>query len=179
MRVFVGIVAIAVALLAVQAASATTASQKLRKSETVVAWYEGKGAWTLRPRYAKCKQLRFSSAEDRCYRHRLGYRWHKQRVAKLTPKPQLSHLAGWLCILSREGAWNDSGDPYWGGLQMGWWFMRTYGSGLLKAKGPASNWTPHEQMAAAEGGYNMSGYSRAWLAGQWPNTYPPCAHLFG
>ena len=89
-----------------------------------------------------------------------------------------SHLAGWLCIHGREGAWNDSGDPYWGGLQMGWWFMRTYGAGLLRAKGPASEWTPLEQMAAAEGGYWKSGYSRAWLAGQWPNTYPPCSHLF-
>jgi hypothetical protein len=155
-----------------------TASQKLRKSETVVAWYENKGNWTLRPRYAKCSHIKFDRPAARCYQHRLGYRWHKQRIERLRPKPQLSNLAGWLCIHSKEGAWNDEGDPYWGGLQMGWWFMRTYGASLLKSKGPASEWTPHEQMAAAEGGYNMSGYSKAWLAGQWPNTYPPCAHLF-
>jgi hypothetical protein len=158
--------------------AASTASQKLRKSETVVAWYENKGNWHLRPGFEKCSQIKFDRPAGRCYKHRQGYRWHKERVAKLAPKPQLSHLAGWLCIHSREGAWNDEGDPYWGGLQMGWWFMNTYARELVQLKGPASNWTPLEQMAVAEGAYYLSGYSDSWMRGQWPNTYPPCAHLF-
>lgn len=173
MRQIVSIVVVAAALLAVQAASATTASQKLRKSETVVAWYEGKGHWHLRPGVAKCSQLRFDRPAARCYRHRLGYRFHKQRVERLRPRPTLSHLAGWLCIHSREGAWNaNTGNGYYGGLQM------TYGW-LGYISGRASDMSPMAQMAAAEGGYQMSGYSDAWMRGQWPNTYPPCAHLFG
>ena len=44
-------------------------------------------------------------------------------MQRLTPKPTLSHLAGWLCIHAREGAWNaNTGNGYYGGLQMtyGW-----------------------------------------------------------
>ena len=155
-----------------QAYSTSKASQKLRKSETVVAWYEGKGNWTLRPKFAKCSQIKFDRPAARCYQHRLGYRWHKQRIERLRPKPQLSHLAGWLCIHSREGAWNaNTGNGYYGGLQMTWGWL-----GIIK--GGAHTMTPLQQMAAAEGGYNMSGESDAWMRGQWPNTYPPCSHLF-
>ena len=144
---------------------------KLRKSQTVVAWYEGKGAWTLRPRYEKCGQIRSDRAAARCYRHRQGYRWHKARVARLTPKPVVGHRAGWLCIHSREGAWDaQTGNGYYGGLQM------TYGwMGLVTN---AALLSPDAQMAAAEEGYRRSGYSDAWMRGQWPNTYPPCASYF-
>lgn len=173
MRAIVGILALAFALVAVSAASATTSSQKLRKSETVVAWYKGPGHWHLRPRYQFCADLRSPLAAGRCWRHRENLRWHRARIVRLRPRPQLSHLAGWLCIHSREGAWDaNTGNGYYGGLQM------TYGwLGLIK--GRASDMSPGAQMAAAEGGYLLSGYSDAWMRGQWPNTYPPCAHLFG
>ena len=36
-----------------------------------------------------------------------------------------AHYQGWLCVHAKEAAWNDAGEPYFGGLQMGWWFMRT------------------------------------------------------
>ena len=152
-------------------AQASTASQKLRKSETVVAWYEGKGNWHLRPSFKRCNQIRFDRPAARCYQHRLGYRWHKRRIERLRPKPQVSHQAGWLCIHSREGAWNaNTGNGYYGGLQMTYgWMGQVIRADLL---------TPMQQMAAAEGGYWKSGYSDAWMRGQWPNTYPPCAHLF-
>jgi hypothetical protein len=166
------IVGICSTIFAASTRAATSSQQKLRKSETVVAWYQHKGRWHLRPGFAKCSQIKFDRPAARCYKHRLGYRWHKQRIERLRPKPTLSHLAGWLCIHSREGAWNaNTGNGYYGGLQM------TYGwLGLIR--GAASDMSPMAQMAAAEGGYLMSGYSSAWLAGQWPNTYPPCAHLF-
>ncbi len=79
----------------------------------------------------------------------------------------VGHQALWLCIHSREGAWTDTGDPYWGGLQMtpGW-----YGG----HKHHASDDPPAVQMAAAERQYRASGYSVSWLEGQWPNTSPPC-----
>ena len=175
----IALVALAVFVLvfASSADAATTSQAKLRKSETVVAWYKGPGRWHLRPRYTFCADLRSPLSAGRCWRHRENLRWHRARVARLTPRPTLSHLAGWLCIHSREGAWKDSGDPYWGGLQMGWGFMRAYGGSLLK-KGPASNWTPLEQMAVAEGGFVMNGGSHSWMRSQWPMTFPPCAHLF-
>jgi hypothetical protein len=71
-----------------------------------------------------------------------------------------------MCIHSREGAWNDEGAPYYGGLQMsyGW-------DGLVT---DAALLSPEQQMAAAETGYRQSGYSTAWLEQQWPNTSPPC-----
>jgi hypothetical protein len=96
--------------------------------------------------------------------------WRHFKAHRLKAQcPAVAHLAGWLCIHSREGAWNDTGDPYWGGLQMhpGW-------GGVTHA----SDLSPMGQMQLAETGYRNSNYSHAWLAGQWPNTYPPCAGLF-
>lgn len=85
------------------------------------------------------------------------------------------HLKLWLCVHYQErSAWNDPDPPYFGGLQMGWWFMRTYGGRLLAAKGTADRWTPLEQMWVAENAYRREHYSRAWLAGQWPPSRGVC-----
>jgi len=79
------------------------------------------------------------------------------------------HRRQWLCIHHFEGAWNDPNPPYYGGLQMDLSFQRAYGGGLLSRKGTANNWTPLEQMWAAE---------RAHRAGRgffpWPNTARDC-----
>jgi hypothetical protein len=85
------------------------------------------------------------------------------------------HTSLWLCIHSREGAWNDPNPPYFGGLQMGYWFMETYGGELYRTKGTADHWTAAEQMAVADRAYHAGGHSRSWLFGQWPLTAPPCA----
>ena len=83
----------------------------------------------------------------------------------------IPHESGWLCIHSREGAWNaNTGNGFYGGLQM------TYGwMGLVTR---ADLLSPAQQMRAAETGYRRSGYSDSWMRGQWPNTYPPCAGRF-
>jgi hypothetical protein len=79
------------------------------------------------------------------------------------------HLAGWLCIHRYEGAWNDSGAPYYGGLQMDLGFQRTYGARLLRMKGTADRWTPLEQMWVAEHAHRSGlGYY------PWPNTARYC-----
>ena len=59
------------------------------------------------------------------------------------------HRNAWLCIHRYEGAWTDGGAPYYGGLQMDWGFMRTYGGCFLQP-GTADKWTPVEQMWVAE-----------------------------
>ena len=68
-----------------------------------------------------------------------------------------------------EGAWSDSGSPYYGGLQMDISFQASYGGPLLATKGTAENWTPLEQMWVAE---------RAYRSGRgfypWPNTARAC-----
>jgi hypothetical protein len=79
-----------------------------------------------------------------------------------------------MCIHRGEGRWNDPDAPYYGGLQMGWWFMRTYGAQLLSRKGTADKWTPLEQMHVAEHAYRREGHSRHWLYHQWPRSAPPC-----
>lgn len=79
-------------------------------------------------------------------------------------------VRAFLCIHGGEGAWNaNTGNGYYGGLQAHLNWYGVYRMDLL---------SPDQQMAAAERAYRGTGYSRSWLAGQWPNTYPPCAGRF-
>jgi hypothetical protein len=79
------------------------------------------------------------------------------------------HKRDWLCIHRFEGSWRDSGDPYWGGLQMDRGFMSGYAPGYLLRKGFADRWTPLEQMWVAERAYRSG---RGFYA--WPNTARMC-----
>jgi hypothetical protein len=91
--------------------------------------------------------------------------WRNVRRKYLHPP----NLRAWLCIHRYEGAWNDTGDPYWGGLQMNLIFQRTYGSYLLRLRGTANYWTPMEQIWVAEKA-RRSGRGFA----PWPNTARRC-----
>ena len=78
--------------------------------------------------------------------------------------------AAWLCIQRHEGAWNaNTGNGYYGGLQMDLSFQRTYGPELVRRKGTANRWKPIEQIWVAE---------RAYRSGRgfypWPNTARYC-----
>ena len=98
--------------------------------------------------------------------------WRRQvrHVSWLAAHPP--HKRGWLCIHQFEGSWSDSGDPYWGGLQMDRGFMRTYAPPFLLRKGWANRWTPLEQMWVAERAHRSGrGY------GPWPNTARSCGLL--
>jgi hypothetical protein len=80
------------------------------------------------------------------------------------------HLRDWICIHRYEGGWrDDTGNGYYGGLQMDIEFQRTYAPGLLRKKGTANHWTPLEQIWVAE---------RARESGRgfypWPNTARAC-----
>lgn len=78
-------------------------------------------------------------------------------------------MRAFLCIHQYEGAWNDPAAPYYGGLQMDWDFMTTYGADYLRAWGTADHWPPSIQIAVA---------IRAYLSGRgfdpWPNTARRC-----
>lgn len=80
----------------------------------------------------------------------------------------------WLCIHNKEAPWNDKGDPYYGGLQMGLWFMKTYANKLYKTKGTADKWTATEQLNVAENAWKREGFSMSWLRSQWPKTSYGC-----
>jgi hypothetical protein len=101
----------------------------------------------------------------------LSYWRHQvRRVSWLAAHPP--HKRGWLCIHRFEGGWSDSGDPYWGGLQMDRGFMSTYAPRFLLRKGWANRWTPLEQMWVAERAHRSGrGY------GPWPNTARSCGLL--
>lgn len=104
--------------------------------------------------------------------HCQATRWLVRWLNKLTaPILLIPHKSAWLCIHRFEGSWTDSGDPYWGGLQMDRGFMQSYAPKWLLRKGWANTWTPAQQMWVAE---------RAYSSGRgfwpWPNTARYC-HL--
>jgi hypothetical protein len=76
--------------------------------------------------------------------------------------------SAFLCIHGFEGSWRDRGDPYWGGLQMDWDFMRAYGREFLSHWGPASNWPRSVQITVAIRGWLSRGF------GPWPTTRRFC-----
>lgn len=86
---------------------------------------------------------------------------------------ELDRFNAWVCIHGREGAWNDTGDPYWGGLQMDKSFMRSYGRDMLARHhgGLADTWTPAEQIVVAERAYRSG---RGF--GPWPETARDCGY---
>jgi hypothetical protein len=92
----------------------------------------------------------------------------KRLAARLRP----AHYNGWVCIHRLEGAWNDAGHPYYGGLQMSWnWMSAVPG-------GDAGRLSPLSQMWIAEHVSARHGFSWSWMQGQWPRTFPPCARWF-
>jgi hypothetical protein len=108
--------------------------------------------------------LRAPLASSRALRF---WRRHAHRVLRLASRPP--HLRDWMCIHRYEGSWRDSGDPYWGGLQMDRGFMLRYAAPVLLRRGWANHWSPLAQMWVAE---------RAFRSGRgfypWPNTARIC-----
>jgi hypothetical protein len=80
--------------------------------------------------------------------------------------------SGLMCIHQYEGAWNaNTGNGYYGGLQMDYGFMQAYGSKFLRRWGTANNWPVWAQLQAGRNGYRARG---GWSP--WPNTARYC-HL--
>lgn len=78
----------------------------------------------------------------------------------------------WACIHSYEGAWNaNTGNGYYGGLQMDIPFQLAYNPRAYAAYGTADNWPISEQVVAARRAYAVRGYS------PWPLTAAMCGLL--
>jgi hypothetical protein len=81
------------------------------------------------------------------------------------------HEGEFRCIHGHEGAWTaNTGNGYYGGLQMNVPFQRQYGLLHLRRKGTANNWTPMEQIWTGE---------RALRAGRGFHPWPTAARRCG
>jgi hypothetical protein len=77
------------------------------------------------------------------------------------------------CIHHYEGAWNaNTGNGYYGGLQMDIGFQSHYGGSYLRRWGTADNWPAWAQIDAAARAYRSG---RGF--GPWPNTARACGLL--
>jgi hypothetical protein len=99
-------------------------------------------------------------------------REYEQTQAVLHPVVP-SDLSAWLCIHRYEGAWtSNTGNGYYGGLQMDSGFMARYGSDFEARWGTADNWPSWAQLTAARRARDSGrGY------GPWPNTARFCGLL--
>jgi hypothetical protein len=88
-----------------------------------------------------------------------------------------ARISGWLngaflCIHHFEGAWtSNTGNGYYGGLQMDSRFMATYGPDFLARWGTADSWPVWAQLEAAGRAYPARGFT------PWPNTARACGLL--
>ena len=103
-------------------------------------------------------------------RARVLRRWRREAARVWLRVRRPPHRAAWLCIHGGEGAWNsNTGNGYYGGLQMDRGFQRTYAPLFLLRKGTADRWSPLEQIWVAV---------RAHRSGRgfypWPNTARAC-----
>ena len=103
--------------------------------------------------------------------HGLSGLWHRREHRAWRHAHHPPELAGWMCIHHYEGAWNDTGGPYYGGLQMDLSFQETYGHWLFRTKGTADRWTPIEQIWVAVHAWHSRGFS------PWPSTARACGLL--
>jgi hypothetical protein len=103
--------------------------------------------------------------------------WQRRAETARRRAARPPHLSAWLCIHRYErnpaqGWATQTGNGYYGGLQMDLGFQRRYGAHLLRSKGTADRWTRLEQMWVAE---------RAYRAGRgfwpWPHTARACGLL--
>ena len=119
----------------------------------------------------------FSSARARTDRATLRLWQEREAVAALLVARngrRHARMAGWLndaflCIHRLEGDWtSNTGNGYYGGLQMDRRFMVTYGGEFVGRWGTADNWPVWAQLEAAARAYPARGFS------PWPNTARAC-----
>jgi hypothetical protein len=134
--------------------------------------------------YAGRNVAKHGRAKDGKKVHNLVRREWQRLLDELRPARRDEHrelarlaqgnLGAWECIARHESGnrWDiNTGNGYYGGLQMDLDFQAAYGNGLLQTKGTANNWTKWEQIAAANRAHAVRGFS------PWPNTARMCGLL--
>jgi hypothetical protein len=121
-----------------------------------------------------CARGRHATKQWGCQAVRWLTREHNETWRALHPVVRViqsaSDIGAWLCIHNGEGAWNsNTGNGYYGGLQMDYGFMSSYGGEYMKQWGTADNWPVWAQINAARRARDSGrGYS------PWPNTARAC-----
>ena len=106
-----------------------------------------------------CYELRYAAKRERI----------RARIARINFLHWMDETySRWECVHLNEGAWNDDGAPYYGGLQFDWNYMAAYGPGFLRKWGHAGRWPVWAQLIAAERGRQAAGWH------PWPNTAREC-----
>ena len=110
-----------------------------------------------------CQAIRWLTRE-------LHETWNALRPRVAVRTLQGSDIGAWICIHSHEGAWDsNTGNGYYGGLQMDYGFMQTYGAEFMRSWGTADRWPPWAQITAARRARDSGrGY------GPWPYTAAIC-----
>jgi hypothetical protein len=95
---------------------------------------------------------------------------HAKELAARRERLPAPLAQAFLCIHRYEGAWTaNTGNGYYGGLQMDVAFMRTYGSDFVDRWGTADNWPVWAQLRAALRAHHSGrGFS------PWPATARAC-----
>lgn len=94
----------------------------------------------------------------------------KKQYEKFVQEQRQSLYGKWECIHRYEGAWNaNTGNGYYGGLQMDMDFQSRYGAEYYRRWGTADNWPVWAQLQAAENAYQSG---RGFYP--WPNTARAC-----
>jgi hypothetical protein len=123
-------------------------------------------------------QVRYQGAGPE--RWAMRYRREHRKVLKLQRRlraaghvlPVHGLVRDFLCVYGGENAgygWSaNTGNGYYGGLQMDLDFQRTWGLEFFKQWGTADHWPPEVQIAVAIRAY----FHRGWQP--WPNTSRAC-----
>jgi hypothetical protein len=143
--------------------------------------YERKVTLKLRRIYPGTVTRRYARAEARTAAATLRL-WQKRLAAETVQVIRHGYAreqvptfleSAFTCIHHYEGAWNaNTGNGYYGGLQMDIGFQSTYGGDFLRRWGTADGWPAWAQIAAAARAYRSG---RGF--GPWPNTARACGLL--
>jgi hypothetical protein len=106
------------------------------------------------------------------YLHWLSRHW-RSRARTARSRYELwfsSTYTKWACVHRGEGAWNsNTGNGYYGGLQMDLSFQRSYGAEFMGRFGTADRWPVYAQLIAGERAQKAG---RGWYP--WPQTARAC-----
>ncbi len=130
----------------------------LTQHTTTAGTYQGRSAYHWAMRYKHMRHLAYTRLRT---------------IHKIIRQPVYG--TNWLeraflCIHSHEGSWTaNTGNGFFGGLQMDSSFQSSYGGEFVRAFGTANNWPISVQLAVG---------IRAYLSGRgfgpWPNTRRMC-----
>jgi hypothetical protein len=133
-------------------------------------WLTDRADRTPIVRGKSCAWARYA-ADEWVARAKAALRGHTRYLQSLRSEAHRLY-AKWECIHQHEGAWNaNTGNGYYGGLQMDMGFQSAYGSEHMARWGTADRWPVWAQLQAAERAYESRGF------GPWPNTARMCGLL--